>query len=202
MRIVAIHERTVELSSATRNSSISFDAMTASVIAVHTDTKREGRPGRMRKPKDTAAYNAPVQIDEFLRREIGLGTFPGASYAIGSAEGIEHAGAVGNAVAVPLRLPATVDTIYDCASMTKALITTNTWTGLNDRATEGSFIWVDGTAVSFTDFATGEPNNAGNVFQEDCVIWAPARPGWDDRPCDNADPIATSPGSYPYLCMF
>src|SRR4029079_7562573 len=44
MRIVAIHERTVELSSATRNSSISFDAMTASVIAVHTDTKREGRP--------------------------------------------------------------------------------------------------------------------------------------------------------------
>ncbi len=44
MRIVAIRERTVELSSATRNASISFDAMTASVIAVHTDAKKDGKP--------------------------------------------------------------------------------------------------------------------------------------------------------------
>src|SRR5260221_13077657 len=44
MRIVAVRERTVELSSATRNSSIGFDAMTASVIAVHTDAKKNGRP--------------------------------------------------------------------------------------------------------------------------------------------------------------
>ena len=44
MRIVAVRERTVELSSATRNSSIGFDAMTASVIAVHTDKKKNGKP--------------------------------------------------------------------------------------------------------------------------------------------------------------
>ena len=44
MRIVAVRERTVELSSPTRNSSISFDAMTASVIAVHTDAKKDGKP--------------------------------------------------------------------------------------------------------------------------------------------------------------
>jgi hypothetical protein len=44
MRIVAIRERTIELSSATRNSSISFDAMTASVIAVHTDASKRGKP--------------------------------------------------------------------------------------------------------------------------------------------------------------
>jgi D(-)-tartrate dehydratase len=44
MRIVAIRERTIELSSATRNSSISFDAMTASVIAVHTDARQGGKP--------------------------------------------------------------------------------------------------------------------------------------------------------------
>jgi len=44
MRIVSVRERTIELASATRNSSISFDAMTASVIAVHTDAKRDGRP--------------------------------------------------------------------------------------------------------------------------------------------------------------
>jgi L-alanine-DL-glutamate epimerase-like enolase superfamily enzyme len=44
MRIVAVRERTIELSSATRNSSISFDAMTASVIAVHTDAGKNGKP--------------------------------------------------------------------------------------------------------------------------------------------------------------
>ncbi len=44
MRIVAVRERTIELSSATRNSSISFDAMTASVVAVHTDARKNGRP--------------------------------------------------------------------------------------------------------------------------------------------------------------
>jgi L-alanine-DL-glutamate epimerase-like enolase superfamily enzyme len=44
MRIVAVRERTVELSSAGRNSSISFDAMTASVIAVHTDASKDGKP--------------------------------------------------------------------------------------------------------------------------------------------------------------
>ena len=44
MRIVAVRERTVTLSSPSRNSSISFDAMTASVIAMHTDAQKDGRP--------------------------------------------------------------------------------------------------------------------------------------------------------------
>ncbi len=44
MRIVAVKERTIELSSASRNSSISFAAMTASVIAVHTDARSDGGP--------------------------------------------------------------------------------------------------------------------------------------------------------------
>lgn len=63
-------------------------------------------------------------IDEFLRTEIALGSFPGASYAIGSSRQIEHLGAHGHAVVVPVRIPATIDTIYDCASVTKALVTT------------------------------------------------------------------------------
>ena len=44
MRIVAVTEQTVELASATRNSSISFDAMTASAIVVHTDASKDGKP--------------------------------------------------------------------------------------------------------------------------------------------------------------
>jgi CubicO group peptidase (beta-lactamase class C family) len=68
----------------------------------------------------------PVQrdIDRFLEHEIDVGSFPGAVYAVGSSRGIEHENALGSAVAVPLRIPATLDTIYDCASITKPLITT------------------------------------------------------------------------------
>jgi len=65
-----------------------------------------------------------VTIAGYLQREIELGTFPGASWAVGSSRGIDQTGAVGHAVAVPLRIPATVDTIYDCASITKPLVTT------------------------------------------------------------------------------
>jgi CubicO group peptidase (beta-lactamase class C family) len=65
-----------------------------------------------------------MTIAGYLQREIELGSFPGASWAVGSSRGIDQTGAVGHAVAVPLRIPATVDTIYDCASITKALVTT------------------------------------------------------------------------------
>jgi CubicO group peptidase (beta-lactamase class C family) len=63
-------------------------------------------------------------IDDFLRSEIDLGTFPGAVYAVGGPDGIEYEGAVGHAVAVPLRVDAQIDTLYDCASLTKPLVTT------------------------------------------------------------------------------
>ncbi|MDQ3283723.1 MAG: beta-lactamase family protein [Acidobacteriota bacterium] len=65
-----------------------------------------------------------MTLDDFLRREIDLGSFPSASYAVGTADGIEHQNAFGHAVAVPLRIPATTSTIYDCASTTKVLVTT------------------------------------------------------------------------------
>jgi CubicO group peptidase (beta-lactamase class C family) len=67
-------------------------------------------------------YN-PRVLDDFLRREIDLGSFAGASYAIGTPEKLEHENALGRAVSVPLRIAATTDTIYDCASITKPLVT-------------------------------------------------------------------------------
>jgi D(-)-tartrate dehydratase len=44
MRIVAIRERTIALATAHRNSSISFDGMTVSALAIHTDSKNDGAP--------------------------------------------------------------------------------------------------------------------------------------------------------------
>jgi len=60
-----------------------------------------------------------ADLVQFLKQEIDVGSFPGASYAIGSLDGIETEGALGNAVAVPLRIAATPDTIFDIASVTK-----------------------------------------------------------------------------------
>lgn len=62
-------------------------------------------------------------IRDFLTREIALGSFPGAAWAVGNVAGIVEEGAAGHAVSVPLRIDATVDTIYDCASLTKPLVT-------------------------------------------------------------------------------
>jgi len=62
-------------------------------------------------------------INQFLQQEIDVGTFASATYAVGSFDGIEQEGSLGHAVSVPLRVPATLDTLYDCASITKPLIT-------------------------------------------------------------------------------
>jgi hypothetical protein len=97
--------------------------------------------------------------------------------------------------------PAILTTAERDATARVLVGTANVWIGLHDQVTEGVFVWVDGTALGFSNFANGEPNNANNNFEEDCVIWAGNRPGWDDRPCA---PIAgvNTPGEYPYLCMF
>src|ERR1051325_383461 len=65
-----------------------------------------------------------ADLVQFLKQEIDAGSFPSASFAIGSLGGIEEERALGHAVAVPLRIPATTDTIYDLASVTKVLVTT------------------------------------------------------------------------------
>jgi CubicO group peptidase (beta-lactamase class C family) len=77
-----------------------------------------------------------VTIERFLRREIDVGSFPSASWAVGSSRGIDQTGFLGHSVAVPLRIAAAPDTIYDCASITKPLITTTLV--LRERALDDS----------------------------------------------------------------
>ena len=55
------------------------------------------------------------------------------------------------------------------------------WLGATDGATEGTYLWVDGTPFSFANWWPGEPNNSGN---EDYLAmdlrsgsWA-----WNDAP--------------------
>ena len=56
------------------------------------------------------------------------------------------------------------------------------WIGLSDRAVEGVFESSDGFAVSYTNWAQGEPNNSAG--DEDCAelsaVWGGA---WNDKQC-------------------
>ena len=64
------------------------------------------------------------KISTFLAERIAAGDFPSAVYIIGESGREVFADAVGNAVVEPSRIPATLDTIYDLASLTKPLVTT------------------------------------------------------------------------------
>ena len=58
--------------------------------------------------------------------------------------------------------------------------------GLSDLATEGTFVWTDGSAPTVTPWNAGEPNDANAV--EDCVEMTAGATGWNDIDC--AEPRA------------
>ncbi len=67
--------------------------------------------------------NAQPEISDFLRRRIEAGDFPSAVYLIAQKGAPVFGAALGDAVREPAALPATLETIYDLASLTKPLIT-------------------------------------------------------------------------------
>lgn len=62
-------------------------------------------------------------ITEMLEERIAAGDFPSAVYLVAEQGRVRLAGAAGDAVREPVRHPATLDTIYDLASLTKPLVT-------------------------------------------------------------------------------
>ncbi len=57
------------------------------------------------------------------------------------------------------------------------------WLGATDEDSEGEFLWVDGTAFSYTNWFAGEPNNGYGLSEEDFLAmdlhsgtW-----GWNDE---------------------
>ncbi|XP_048245642.1 C-type lectin lectoxin-Lio3-like isoform X3 [Haliotis rufescens] len=69
------------------------------------------------------------------------------------------------------------------------------WIGLNDQKTESSYEWASGDNVTFTDWASGEPNFAHGV--EDCVLMKSTKAyAWEDHPCH------LWPQHYSYICEY
>ena len=69
------------------------------------------------------AIRAEPKSSELLRHRIAAGDFPSAVYVVGQRGRIVFADALGDAVREPQQIPATLDTIYDAASLTKPLVT-------------------------------------------------------------------------------
>ncbi|MBM4367611.1 MAG: hypothetical protein FJ102_15475, partial [Deltaproteobacteria bacterium] len=67
------------------------------------------------------------------------------------------------------------------------------WIGLSDRDTEGTFAWFSGASVSYTNWASGEPNDPGG--QADCVAFGrTAVETWSDEQCHAARPFVCEGG--------
>jgi cysteine-rich repeat protein len=58
------------------------------------------------------------------------------------------------------------------------------WTGFNDINLEGTFVWSNGDAVTFNNFAAGQPDNFNG--DEDCASFL-GDGTWNDLPCTNGN---------------
>jgi cysteine-rich repeat protein len=61
------------------------------------------------------------------------------------------------------------------------------WIDLSDQATEGTFVWSTGEPLTYTNWASGEPNNSSG--NEDCVEFRYGDNEWNDANCGNARPF-------------
>ncbi len=55
------------------------------------------------------------------------------------------------------------------------------WLGATDEKSEGSWIWVDGTPMDYTNWNAGQPNNKG-AGEHYLLLWAAQNGKWADQP--------------------
>jgi hypothetical protein len=65
-----------------------------------------------------------------------------------------------------------------------------TWIGLSDYIQEGTFLWVTGEPLTYTNWAAGQPDNQGD-FEDYAHLWiTDGRHTWNDNALDGSCPWA------------
>lgn len=116
-------------------------------------------------------------ITSFLAERIGAGDFPSAVYLVAERGREVCADALGNSVVEPQKIPATLDTIYDLASLTKPLITGM----LSARRVESGELTLDGPASRYLPEFDRPDKNTITVAQ--LLTHTSGLPAW--RPLDS-----------------
>lgn len=149
---------------------------------------------------DASATDAPADARACAGGDARM-TAPDGSCVVYFAQPRTHAAASAACAQLAARLLIIRDAGTDAVART-LVGAEAAYIGLTDDAVEGTFRWVDGSALGYTNFAAGEPNDGAGNFAEDCALVAGPRGGqWDDRPCA-PDAVAGVPGEYPYLCQY
>lgn len=81
------------------------------------------------------------------------------------------------------------------AAAQAAGLTGSVWLGFTDQATEGTWLWADGSTSTYTNWAPGEPSNNGGLpcnADEDAAVFHLATGLWNDSALNN-----TCPGAAP-----
>lgn len=98
-------------------------------------------------------FSGSVLLDETIEQAIQEGRIPGAVLLVGHKGQIVHRKAYGNRSLVPVAEPMTVDTIFDCASLTKVVATNASLMQLFER---GKFRLNDRVTEYFPEFQGGK----------------------------------------------
>lgn len=98
---------------------------------------------------DARASALDDAVTALLRGEIEVGSFPGATWIVGTSAGPLVEGAIGHSVLKPAKIVASHDTIYDLASLTKPLATTAL---VLQTAAEGKIALEDRVSRWLTEF--------------------------------------------------
>jgi uncharacterized protein YbbC (DUF1343 family) len=118
-----------------------------------------------------------ASIEEVTKREIGAGRIPGAVILIGNQEKVIYRGAFGHRALVPQKLPMTIDTIFDIASLTKVIATT---TAAMQLVEKGDLSLEDPVTKYWPEFETNGKSEI--TVRELFTHHSGLRPGLDLKP--------------------
>jgi len=112
----------------------------------------------------------------------------GGAYLVSCRGSVTWSSAQSTCIAAGYDSLATVASASEQSLLASLMNTTGsnfTWIGLNDLSVDGTFEWDDGTAVSYTNWTSGEPSGTTSFgVAEDCtVVQSNLSYQWNDGVC-------------------